>query len=60
MYNVQLSGELHLFDVYGKLLEIVPITGETTAIDVSDLANGMYFVRVTCEEGMVTKQFVKR
>ena len=60
MNNVQLGGELHLFDVYGKLLQIVPITGETTAINVSDLANGMYFLRVTMEAGVVTKTFVKR
>jgi hypothetical protein len=60
MYNVQSGGKLHLFDVYGKLLQIVPITSETTQINVSGLANGMYFVRVTTEEGVVTKQFVKR
>lgn len=60
MYNVQLGGELQLFDVYGKLLQIVPITSETTQIDVSGLADGMYFVRVTTEEGSVTKQFVKK
>jgi len=58
--NVQLGGELHLLDVYGKLLQIVPITSETTQINVSGLANGMYFVRVTTEEGVVTKTFVKR
>ena len=60
MYNVQLGGELYLFDVYGKLLQIVPITSEITPINVSGLANGMYFVRVTTEEGTVTKTFVKR
>ena len=60
MNNVQLGGELHLFDVYGKLLQIVPITGETTAINVSGLADGMYFLRVATDQGMVTKQFVKR
>ena len=60
MNNVQLDRELHLFDAYGKLLQIVPITSETTPINVSGLANGMYFVRVTTEEGMVTKRFVKR
>ena len=60
MNNVQLGGELHLFDVYGKLLQIVPITGETTAINVSDLADGMYFVRVSTDAGTVTKTFVKR
>jgi hypothetical protein len=60
MNNVQLDGELHLFDVYGKLLQIVPITAETTQINVSGLADGMYFVRVATEEGAVTKTFVKK
>jgi len=60
MYNVQLGGELHLFDVYGKLLQIVPITSGTTQINVSSLADGMYFVRVRTEEGTVTKRFVKK
>ena len=58
--NVQLGGELQLFDVYGKLLQIVPIISETTQINVGGLADGMYFVRVTTEEGSVTKRFVKR
>ena len=58
--NVQLTGELSVFDVYGKLLQIVPITSEITPINVSGLADGMYFVRVTTEEGTVTKTFVKR
>ena len=60
MNNVQIGGELHLFDVYGKLLQIVPIISETTQINVSGLADGMYFVRVTTEEGIVTKTFVKK
>ncbi|MCR4825492.1 MAG: fibronectin type III domain-containing protein, partial [Bacteroidales bacterium] len=60
MNNVQLTGELSVFDVYGKLLQIVPITSDITPINVSGLANGMYFVRVTTEAGSVTKTFVKR
>jgi len=60
MNNVQLTGELSVFDVYGKLLQIVPITSEITPINVSGLANGMYFVRVTTEAGAVTKTFVKK
>ena len=60
MYNIQMAGELQLFDVYGKLLQIVPVTSEITQINVSSLANGMYFVRVTTEAGMVTKTFVKK
>ena len=60
MNNVQLTGELSVFDVYGKLLQIVPITSEITPINVSNLADGMYFVRVTTEAGAVTKTFVKK
>ena len=60
MNNVQLTGELSVFDVYGKLLQIVSVTSEITPINVSGLANGMYFVRVTTEAGMVTKTFVKK
>ena len=58
MYNVQFGADLHVFDVYGKLVQTVPMTGETTAINVSSLADGMYFVRVTTEAGTVTKPFV--
>ena len=54
---------MEVYDVYGKLVSVVE-TGRTpslqTRIDVSGLADGMYFVRVTTEEGTVTKQFVKR
>ncbi len=58
MYNVQLGADLHVFDVYGKLVQTVPMTGETTSVNVSGLADGMYFVRVTTEAGAVTKTFV--
>jgi hypothetical protein len=58
MYNVQLGADLHVFDVYGKLVQTVPMTGETTSVNVSGLADGMYFVRVTTDAGVVTKPFV--
>ena len=59
IYEDQLYGELHLFDVYGKLLRVIPIVSETTPIDVATLAPGTYFVRVTTDRGIVTKSFVK-
>ena len=58
--NEEWGGELQLFDVYGKLLQIVTVTAETTPINVSGLASGIYFVRVTTDAGVVTKRFVKR
>ena len=42
------------------LKEISPVIDNMTRINVSALANGMYFVRVTTEQGMVTKRFVKK
>ena len=58
--NVQWGGELHLLDVYGKLLQTIPIASETTSVNVSGLASGLYFVRMTTNQGTVTKSFVKR
>ncbi len=59
MNNVQVKA-IEVFDVYGKLLQTVSMTPETTTINVSGLASGMYFVRVTTKEGSVTKSFVKK
>jgi hypothetical protein len=51
---------MEVYDVYGKLINTVNVVENPTRINVSNLANGMYFVRVTTEAGMVTKTFVKR
>ena len=55
--NVQGVG-IEIVDVYGKIITTVDQTA--TQINVSDLAVGMYFVRVTTDKGVVTKPFVKR
>ena len=61
MNNVQLEG-VEVIDVYGKV--VCTIAGANNyspiRINISGLANGMYFVRVTTEEGVVTKNFIKR
>ena len=55
---------MEVYDVYGKVVRSVVETCHGTSlqtrINVSGLAEGMYFVRVTTEAGMVTKTFVKR
>ncbi|MBQ3734903.1 MAG: fibronectin type III domain-containing protein [Bacteroidales bacterium] len=63
--DIRVDGDLNVktmevFDVYGKLINTVIVTENPTRINISGLANGMYFVRVTTEEGMVTKTFVKK
>ena len=62
MNDVQVKA-LEVFDVYGKLIrtvETVCTPSLQTRINVSDLSSGMYFVRITTDEGTVTKSFVKK
>jgi len=63
--DVRIEGDVNViamevYDVYGKLINTINVIDNTTHINVSGLANGMYFVRVTTEQGMVTKRFVKK
>ena len=62
MNNVQLKG-IEVIDVYGKVVRTVVGANNysplQTRINVSDLAASMYFVRVTTEQGTVTKRFLK-
>ena len=54
MNNVQ------VYDVYGKMLKTVNVNANTVELDVRELASGMYFVRISTEKGVVTKNFVKK
>ena len=63
--DIRVDGDLNVkamevYDVYGKLINTVIVTENPTRINVSGLADGMYFVRVSTEAGMVTKTFVKK
>jgi hypothetical protein len=63
--DVRIDGDVNVtlmevYDVYGKLIRNVNVIDNPTRINVSNLANGMYFVRVTTDAGMVTKTFVKK
>ena len=63
--DIRVDGDLNVtmmevYDVYGKLINTVNVIDNPTRINVSSLANGMYFVRVTTEAGAVTKTFVKK
>ena len=66
--DIRINGDLNItmmevYDVYGKLMKNVNMDTykvSSLRINVSGLANGMYFVRVTTEKGVVTKTFVKK
>jgi hypothetical protein len=52
--------QLEVYDMYGKRLEQHFVRDYQTVIDLSARASGVYFVRVTTEQGTVTKRVVKR
>ena len=52
--NMDVKG-IEMFDMFGKLVR----SSKTTRINVSDLADGIYLVRVLTNKGMVTKRFLK-
>ena len=63
--DIRVDGDLNVtmmevYDVYGKRINTVNDIDNPTRINVSGLADGMYFVRVTTEAGVVTKSFVKK
>ena len=55
-----LGAEMQIFDVYGKLISNSTIQNLSNQVNISQLANGMYLVRINTNDGMVTKRFVKR
>jgi len=52
--------ECRVYDIYGKLMNIVPVHTDVTQIDVTDFAAGVYFVRLNSDLGTITKKFVKK
>jgi len=53
--------DIQIYDVVGQVVfssHLSNLSPETT-IDISHLANGMYFVKLKTEKGIVTKKFVK-
>ena len=51
---------LEVYDVYGKLINEVEVINNPTRINVENLASGMYFVKVITNDGVATKNFIKK
>ena len=52
--------EVSIFDIYGRRQELSSISSQPSAIDVSGLSSGIYFVKVVTSEGEAVKRFVKK
>ena len=51
---------VEVYDAYGKMLNVVNVNDNTTAVDLSNYAAGTYFVKIVTENGVVTKRVVKQ
>ena len=53
---------LEVYDVYGKVVTVVETChgASLQGLNVRDLAPGLYFIRLTTNQGVVTKPFVKK
>jgi hypothetical protein len=49
-----------VFDIQGKLLLSLIPRGSSTAIDVSSLSSGNYFLRISSGKDTMTKRFIKK
>lgn len=58
--DVNVTG-MEVYDVFGKIVRRADVcnTSLLSRIDVSNLSNGIYFVRVKTDRGNVSKKFVK-
>ena len=57
---VYIARSLQVLDVYGKLLMEQTVSDETTELDFSNKASGVYFLRVIDGNSIVTTQKVVR
>ncbi len=56
-----LTPEIHLFDIYGRRLQMISVAGETTQIDLSQYATGIYLVKLVNDGRVVaTGKVVKQ
>ena len=52
--------EVSIFDIYGRRQELSAVSCQPSAIDVSNLNSGVYFVKVVTNDGEVVKRIVKK
>lgn len=52
--------QMAVYDVNGRTILQKPITGETTIVDIAQLASGVYVFRISGDQGVVVKQIIKK
>ena len=53
------NATVEIVNMQGQLVKAIPNISNKTSIDISGLQDGMYFVKLTTDEGSVVRKFVK-
>ncbi len=54
------NAELHIYSVTGKLMIHKKLKDLTNKIDVSHLTKGLYFIRISSQNSVITRKFIKQ
>ena len=57
--SIEISS-IHVYNVLGQLLVVIPNAGNTSKIDVSNLPSGNYFLKIKSDKGMSSTKFIKQ
>jgi len=52
----KLMKEVYLYDVMGRKVQYLPVNAPSTTVDVSDLPNGIYVVKISTASGVLTRK----
>jgi len=55
-----LKEDIEILNIQGQHIKSISTTGNKTSIDVSGLSNGMYFLKINTNNGIVVKRFIKQ
>jgi PKD repeat protein len=55
----ELMKEVSLYDVMGRKVKHLPVNAPSTTVDVSDLPNGIYVVKIITDEGIIIRKMQK-
>lgn len=54
------QSNIQLVDNSGKILRALKVSGKTISVNVSDLENGIYYIRIIEQDKVVTKKMLKQ
>lgn len=54
------NANIELFNLQGQFIKNVHTTGNKTSIDMSDIDNGVYSIKITTKDGIIVKKILKQ